>query len=111
MAIGGQAHDLVLVSVVGKAEILGEGLVEKAKRVGEIDPLVDPELGRRIADLATDLGVTAIVVGLPVSLDGTEGSVRLTRIVSPIPSARRAPMPMALLIRAGSPDPASVTPR
>ena len=33
----------------------------------------DPEVLNRIAQTADDLGVTEIVVGLPVSLDGSEG--------------------------------------
>ena len=41
----------------------------------------------------------------------TGSSVSETRIVSPIPSSSRAPMPMADLIRPSSPSPASVTPR
>ena len=38
-------------------------------------------------------------------------SVNETRMVSPIPSRKSEPIPMALLIRASSPSPASVTPR
>src|SRR5438874_874603 len=38
-------------------------------------------------------------------------SVNETRMVSPIPSAKSEPIPIALLIRASSPSPASVTPR
>ncbi len=33
----------------------------------------DPDLGDRLAALVGELGVDRIVVGLPVSLDGTEG--------------------------------------
>ena len=41
----------------------------------------------------------------------TGSSVRETRTVSPMPSASRAPMPMALFTRPSTPLPASVTPR
>ena len=40
-----------------------------------------------------------------------QSSVSETRIVSPSPSHRSEPMPIALLIRPSSPSPASVTPR
>jgi len=39
------------------------------------------------------------------------GSVSDTRMVSPMPSSSRAPMPVAPLARPSSPSPASVTPR
>ena len=57
-------------------------------------------------------------VHLPTSASSAHGissysgsSVKETRMVSPRPSSRRAPMPMALFILPSSPSPASVTPR
>ena len=44
-------------------------------------------------------------------ISATGSSVRDTRMVSPKPSRRREPIPIALLIRASSPSPASVTPK
>ena len=41
LPIGRQPHDLVLVTVVGKAQILGHRLVEDAKRVRKVDPPFD----------------------------------------------------------------------
>src|SRR5438552_18252032 len=43
-AVGRQAHDLVFVTVIGKAEILGQGLVEDAERVREMHPALDADL-------------------------------------------------------------------
>mmetsp|Transcript_13250 Transcript_13250/g.28004 ORF Transcript_13250/g.28004 Transcript_13250/m.28004 type:complete len:255 (-) Transcript_13250:676-1440(-) len=45
------------------------------------------------------------------SISNSGSSVSDTRIVSPNPSSRSAPMPMALFMRPSSPSPASVTPR
>src|SRR2546426_7062927 len=39
-----EAHDLVFVAVIGKAEILGQGLVEDAERMREMDPPLDADL-------------------------------------------------------------------
>ena len=44
-----------------------------------------------------------------ISASGSSDSE--TRMVSPMPSVSRAPMPTALLMRPSSPSPASVTPR
>ena len=44
LAIGGEAHHLVLVAVLGEAEELGESGVEQAERVGEPDRAMDVEM-------------------------------------------------------------------
>ena len=69
---------------------------------------------RRLLRRQLVLGVAAFQRGRARGRRGSRGrcprSAR-TRMVSPMPSARSAPMPMALLIRPSSPSPASVTPR
>ena len=35
LAVGRQSHDLVFVAVIGKAQVLREGLVEDTERVGK----------------------------------------------------------------------------
>src|SRR5690606_21614066 len=47
----------------------------------------------------------------PTSTSFTESAARLTRMVSPMPSASRLPMPMALLMVPVRTEPDSVTPR
>ena len=41
LAIGGEAHDLVFVAIVGEAKPLGEGGIEDAEGVGEVDAVFD----------------------------------------------------------------------
>ena len=48
---------------------------------------------------------------LATGISHSGSSLRDTRMVSPIPSASKAPIPTALFIRPSSPSPASVTPR
>ena len=48
---------------------------------------------------------------LATGISASGSSDRLTRMVSPMPSVRRAPIPTALFILPSSPSPASVTPR
>src|SRR5262249_50999479 len=44
-AIGGKPHDFVLIAVVGKAEKLGERLIEDAERMRKIDATIDLNRG------------------------------------------------------------------
>jgi hypothetical protein len=44
-AIRGEPHDLVLVAIVRKPEKLGNGLVEDAERMREIDVPIDSSRG------------------------------------------------------------------
>src|SRR5262245_27492274 len=44
-AVGGKPHDLVLIAVVGKAEKLGERLIENAQRMRKIDATIDLNCG------------------------------------------------------------------
>jgi hypothetical protein len=46
LAVGGEAHDFVLVAEMGEAEVLGEGGVEDAEGMGEIDAGIDADGGR-----------------------------------------------------------------
>ena len=45
LAVGREPHDLVLVAVMGKAEVLGERLVEDAERVRKEDTPLNPDVG------------------------------------------------------------------
>ena len=58
LPIGRQAHDLVLVTVVGEAQILGQRLVEDPKRMREIHPPVDGD-GFSPADTPCSAGEVA----------------------------------------------------
>ena len=40
LSIGSQSHDLVLISIVGKAKILGQCLIENAKRVRKVNAIL-----------------------------------------------------------------------
>ena len=44
LAVGRKAHDLVLVAIVGKAQILRQRLVEDAERMRKIHPPVDGDV-------------------------------------------------------------------
>ena len=50
-------------------------------------------------------------ISTTTGISAAGSSLRLTRTVSPIPSASKAPIPTALLILPSSPSPASVTPK
>src|SRR5215831_7832192 len=43
-SVGRQPHNLILVSVMRKPEILGEGLVKDAERVGKIHSALDRDI-------------------------------------------------------------------
>ena len=45
LAVGGEAHDLVLIAIVGKAQELRHRLVEEAERVGKEDAAADVDPG------------------------------------------------------------------
>ncbi len=44
LSVGGEAHDFVLVSIMRKTEVLSEGGIEDAERVGKIDAAFDGDL-------------------------------------------------------------------
>lgn len=52
-----------------------------------------------------------LTMALATGISCMASSVSETLMVSPMPSERRDPMPMADLMRPSSPSPASVTPR
>ena len=67
-----------------------------------------------VRDVAAPRRASAAAISTSARATGIScmlSSVSETRIVSPIPSCRSEPIPIALLIRASSPSPASVTPR
>src|SRR5262245_46874915 len=73
-AIGREAHNLVLVAVMRKAQILGQRLIEDAERMREIDP---PTIGD-VTALADAPGRAGEV---PESIDRNDDGLRKWRNV------------------------------
>ena len=75
-----------------------------------VDPVVLPSSPGPAASRPQRL-MAFSAIARATGISYTLSSVRDTRIVSPRPSSKREPIPIALLIRPSSPSPASVTPR